>query len=260
MSIRIVAMWTFHLGRGAGWLLWEYWRAFRRGAWLAIAGSLSAAATLAAAETTIDRQGFCVTKGEIGSLSGGRLTIEQPEVRAVAVMPTPQAAEIRFTYLGRSRGTKRLGSGEVRRQLGLKLRAQDSCNLVYVMWRLEPEEKLVISIKSNPGQEVHAQCGTRGYTNVKPLRHRPLPRVETGSAHRLRAELRGRELRVFADGLPVWEGALGAEIEKFDGPVGLRTDNVRVELQYLALDGRPDPGATLSARMRKTCGGQAEGD
>jgi hypothetical protein len=258
-------MWTLRSGPGAAWARWAACRATCRGVWLgaflATAGWLGLVVpTLPAAETTIDRQGFCVTKGEIGSAPGGRLTIEEPEVRAVAVMATPQAAEMRFTYLGPSRGTKPLGSGEVRRQVGIKLRAQDSCNLVYVMWRLEPKAQLVVSIKSNPGQEVHAQCGTRGYTNVKPLRHRPLPAVGTGSAHRLRAELRGRELRVFADGQPVWEGTLGPEIEKFDGPVGLRTDNVRVELQYLALDGRPDPGATLSARMHAMCGGQAEGD
>lgn len=227
---------------------------------LCLAASLVAASTLTAGETTIDRQGLCVTKGEIGSLPGGRLAIEGPEVRAVALVATAQAAEMRFVYRGASAGTKPLGSGEVRRQLGLKLRAQNSCNLVYVMWRIEPEAKLVVSIKRNPGQELHAQCGTHGYTNVKPGRQRAMPRVEPGSAHRLRAELKGRELRVFADGEPVWEGTLGPEIDKFDGPVGLRTDNVRLELQYLADEGRPDPNATLSAEMRKKCGGQGEGD
>jgi hypothetical protein len=228
---------------------------------VAFVGSLGLlAAYPAAAETPIGRQDLCVTKGEIGAAPGGRLTIEEPEVRAVSKIPTPQAAEIRFTYRGPSKGTKPLGSGEIRRQLGIKLRAQDSCNLVYVMWRIEPEAKLVVSIKSNPGQEVHAQCGTQGYTNIKPMRHAPLPRSEVGSEHRLRAELRGRELAVFADGRPVWEGTLGPVIDHFDGPVGLRTDNVRVEMQYAALDGRPDPGARLAARMQAACGGQSEGD
>ena len=226
---------------------------------LCLVAALAAGSTLAAEEKTIDRQGWCVTKGGIGSLPRGRLAIAGPEVRAVALAATAQAAEMRFTYRGASTESKPLGSGEVRRQLGLKLRAQNSCNLVYVMWRIEPEAKLVVSIKRNPGQELHAQCGTHGYTNVKPGRHRAVPRVEPGSAHRLRAELRGRELRVFADGEPVWEGKLGPEIEEFDGPVGLRTDNVRLELQYLAGEGRPDPGATLSAAMRKKCGGHGEG-
>ncbi len=141
----------------------------------AFVGSFGLLAALpAAAETPIGRQDLCVTKGEIGAAPGGRLTIEEPEVRAVSRVPTPQAAEIRFTYRGPSRGTKPLGSGEIRRQLGIKLRA------------------------------------------------------------------------------PV--------IDHFDGPVGLRTDNVRVEMQYAALDGRPDPGARLAARMQAACGGQSEGD
>ena len=227
---------------------------------ICLATSLAAGSTLTAGKKTIDRQSLCVTKGEIGSLPGGRLAIEEPEVRAVALMATPQAAEMRFHYRGPSAETKPLGSGEVRRQLGLKLRAQNSCNLVYVMWRIEPEAKLVVSIKRNPGQELHVQCGTHGYTDVEPDRHRTVPRVKPGRAHSLRAELRGRALRVFADGEPVWEGMLAPEIEEFDGPVGLRTDNVRLELQYLAGEGRPDPGATLSAGMRKKCGAQGEGD
>lgn len=208
---------------------------------------------------TIDRQDLCVTKGEIGALPGGRLAIKAPEVRAVARIATSQAAEMRFTYRGASGNTKPFGSGEVRRQLGLKLRAQNSCNLVYVMWRLEPEAKLVVSIKRNPGQELHAQCGTRGYTDVQPRLLDTVPHVEPGSAHRLRAELlRDRELRVFADGEPVWEGKLGPEIQEFDGPVGLRTDNVWLKLQFLADEIRPDLGATLSAGMPKRCGGQDE--
>ena len=68
-----------------------------------------------------------------------------------------------------------LASGEMRRQFGLKLRAEDACNLVYAMWRIEPESKLVVSVKSNPGQHTSAQCGNRGYQNIKPLHSSPLP-------------------------------------------------------------------------------------
>lgn len=41
---------------------------------------------------------------------GGRLAIEAPEVRAVALTATPQAAEMRFTYRGASAESKPLGS------------------------------------------------------------------------------------------------------------------------------------------------------
>jgi hypothetical protein len=49
---------------------------------------------------------------------------------------TPQAVEARLTYLGHTRDVARLGSGAMREQFGLKLRAHDACNLVYAMWRI----------------------------------------------------------------------------------------------------------------------------
>jgi hypothetical protein len=41
----------------------------------------------------------------------------------------------------------------------------------------------------------------------------------------MKAELEGDSLRVLADGVAVWEGTLPAEALRFDGPVGVRTDN-----------------------------------
>ena len=174
-------------------------------------------------------------------------------MRAVVLADTPQAAEIRFTYRGPSAGTKPLASGEVRRQIGLKLRAQDSCNLLYVMWWIEPRNQIAVSIKRNPGQRTHEDCDARGYVNMKARRRAPAPRIEPGSTHTLRAELLGRELRVWSDGAPVWEGTLPAEVEDFDGPVGLRSDNVRMDLAY-RIGG--EPGAPISkvpAWLRQRC-------
>ncbi len=91
-------------------------------------------------------------------------------MRAYLNAITAHQVEVHFTYLGSTGNEARLGSGELRRQFGLKLRAQDACNLVYAMWRIEPESKLVVSIKSNPGQHTSAECGNRGYRNIKPQR------------------------------------------------------------------------------------------
>jgi hypothetical protein len=55
------------------------------------------------------------------------------------------------------------------------LRAEDACNLVYLMWRIEPESRLVVSVKRNPGQHASAECGNRGYQNVKPRYSAPIP-------------------------------------------------------------------------------------
>jgi len=38
-------------------------------------------------------------------------------------------------------------------------------------------------------------------------------------------------MKVFVDNLPVWEGFLGQDALAFDGPVGIRSDNVRLQMQ-----------------------------
>jgi hypothetical protein len=60
----------------------------------------------------------------------------------------------------------------------------------------------------------------------------PVPAVRDGSSHTLRAVLEGEALAVWADGELVWEGSLPPQLLDFDGPVGLRTDNAAVELEY----------------------------
>jgi hypothetical protein len=85
----------------------------------------------------IDRKDLCVTNGTVSQLPDGQLAVATPSSRAVVGASTEkasdQAAEIRFRYLGPSQSTKPLASGELRRQIGLKLRAQDTCNLVYAI-------------------------------------------------------------------------------------------------------------------------------
>ena len=132
-------------------------------------------------------------------------------MRAYVNAYTQPVAEARFTYFGPTVNEAPLASGEMRRQFGLKLRAQDACNLVYAMWRIEPESKLVVSVKSNPGEHTSAQCGNRGYQNIKPRRSSPLPVLDSGGTHILRAEMKGAEMQVFADNFLVWEGSVGPD-------------------------------------------------
>src|SRR5580658_2734499 len=146
---------------------------------------------------TISRADLCATEGTLGQLDGKRFSVGVPKMRAYLDMPTPQFLEARFTYLGSTGHEAPLGSGEMRRQFGLKLRAANACNLVYVMWRIEPESKLVVSVKTNPGQHSSAECGNRGYQNIKPRRSSPVPSLNPGDAHSLRAGLNGTEMQVF---------------------------------------------------------------
>jgi hypothetical protein len=189
---------------------------------------------------SISRAELCVTEGAIEELPGGRLSVTVPKMRAYVNASTPPSVEAHFTYLGSTGNEARLGSGELRRQFGLKLRAQDACNLVYAMWRIEPESKLVVSIKSNSGQHTSAECANRGYRNIKPQHSKPVPVVRSGETHDLRAEMNGDALKVFADSSLVWEGALGPEVLSLTGPVGIRSDNARLQLE-LRVPRPPDP-------------------
>ena len=166
-------------------------------------------------------------------------------MRAYVIRPTAQAAEARFTYLGPTSKESALGSGEMRRQFGLKLRAHDPCNLVYVMWRVDPESELVVSVKRNPGQHTSAECTNHGYQNIKPRKASTVPRLQPGESHTLRAEMNSAdELRVFIDDREIWQGSVGADAAKLEGPVGMRSDNVRLEFDYKARG--PEPGRAES--------------
>lgn len=192
---------------------------------------------------------LCVTEGSIEKAPGDRLSVNVPKMRAFVTVATTQDVEAHFTYWGGTPGEAPLGSGEMRRQFGLKLRAQDACNLVYAMWRIEPESKLVISVKSNPGQHTSAECGNRGYKNIKARRSSPVPPLRPGAAHTLRAEMNGDEMRVYADNALVWEGSVGSQGGNLSGPVGVRSDNARLEIELRAgQSSGAQPGYPLACR------------
>lgn len=191
---------------------------------------------------SIAKDELCVTEGSIAPAAGGKLGVSVPKMRAVLSRTTPAIAELRFTYKGRTAEVAALGSGEVRQQLGLKLRAQDPCNLIYAMWRIEPKPGLVVQIKRNAGMRTSRECKNGGYSTVKPRASKHVPDLAPGSAHVLRAELTGSTLRVLADGEVVWEGDLGPEALTIDGPIGVRSDDAAFDFELFApadKDARP---------------------
>ena len=176
---------------------------------------------------------LCVTNGEV-TTRHGRFAIDTPSSRAVvrpmSAAAADQVAQIRFRYLGPSTADKPLASGQLRRQIGLKLGAENTCNLIYVMWHIAPDARIAVSIKRNPGMHLHSQCGAHGYVFVKaPSRVEP-PSIRPGETHTLRAALHGRELTVVADDKPAWHAMLDGTLPA--GPAGFRTDNVRARLEY----------------------------
>ena len=190
---------------------------------------LSGARAQTAGKTVaVPRSSLCVTEGTVSAGAGERLTVETTKMRAYVNGWTAQIIDTRFTYLGPTAEESPLGSGEVRRQFGLKLRAQNACNLVYAMWRFEPESKIVVSVKRNPGQSTSSECTNHGYQNIKPRHSVQVPPLRPGDKHDLGAAMHGTELTLTVDGKEVWNGDVGDAAADLNGPVGIRSDNVRL--------------------------------
>jgi len=177
---------------------------------------------------------FDVTDGKIERAPGKRLKVSTKEMRATLKFTTEQSATVKFTYLGPTKEVAHLGSGEVRSQFGIRLRAHDDCNAVYVIWHFAPDQRIAVSVKRNPGKRTHADCLDHGYiNNIKPrILDLPQP-VEVNQPHILTASMSGSDLTVTADNKLVWWGDLGAVVLAFSGPVGLRSDNARVLFDLL---------------------------
>ncbi|MBS2012054.1 MAG: hypothetical protein JST00_04155 [Deltaproteobacteria bacterium] len=180
---------------------------------------------------------FCPTSGKISPLGPFSMRVDMGGMRGVIAGDKSDTAELAFTYKGPSTTTTPLADGTVRRQIGLRLRAQDTCNAVYIMWHAAPTQKIAVSTKSNPGQSTHAQCLDRGYINLKPTLENVPPAIEVGKPRTLRAEIVGTTLTVKADGAVAWEGTLPPEAFAFSGPVGIRSDNGTFDFEMRVPDG-----------------------
>lgn len=173
-----------------------------------------------------------VTSGKLDQGPDGTLEIRNSSVRA-ELAHAANAVTLEFEYSGPTARAEPLASGELRRQIGLKLRAQDTCNVVYVMWHVEPRPGIEVAVKHNPGLHDHPACGDRGYAFVKPDRALVPAPIQPDTWHSLSARLQGRTLEVSADGTIAWQGSLPATALEFDGPVGLRSDNGRFRFRYM---------------------------
>ena len=165
---------------------------------------------------------LCTTRGAL--LSGGR--VSAPTFRAIALGTAGDDVGLQFAYEGRSPEVRALAGGQVRRQIGLKLRAMNGCNLVYAMWRLDPRPQIEVSTKINPGARAHSECGARGYTKISPSHTERLPPLVDGSSHWMYVQIYADELYTWVDGQLVWRGRLPQEVRRVAGPAGIRSDNV----------------------------------
>lgn len=180
--------------------------------------------------TEYDPRNFYIVLGdaELKGEKSKQFDIEEAKTRFEFPGSDGRAVRVQFTYGGMSESTAAFASGKSRSQLGIKLRAKDSCNVLYIMWRIEPEQRVVVSKKSNPGQRLARECGNNGYEDIAPdsITHPPV--VQEGRTHTFDAYLaEDNKLQVFVDNKPIWEGDVGQL--GFDGPSGVRTDNALFE-------------------------------
>jgi hypothetical protein len=176
---------------------------------------------------------LCVTEGGVSAGPGDALSVTTPAMRAVVPGSSRQDVEARFAFLGPTDQTMALGSGAIREQFGLKLRAADPCNLVYAMWRFAPTPGVVVQLKSNPGQHTSQACHNNGYREIKPSSARPVAAPTLGRTYRLRAEMEASTLKITVDGSVVWQGDLGSDAPGA-GSVGMRSDNAKLSLTLFA--------------------------
>ena len=206
----------------------------------------------------LDKGDLKVTLGSITQTKSGFLTITDAKVRAVEKAPSASTAQLQFRYRGPSKKTTAPNSnGTIKRQIGLKMRAKDTCNLLYVMWEIgrvqiqsngardhRSPEKIVILVKRNPGKKTHKSCGTDGYQTIAVVNQKDpthgFASARDQKGHRLRAELypkgrSGYELFVYADGKRVWDGIIPHRmLRDIDGPAGLRSDNGSFIFKFFA--------------------------
>jgi hypothetical protein len=209
-----------------------------------IALLLAASASTAQPQSApVDLDQVCVTLGEIRTTTDGRLEIDSDASRAVSRQGDDDYAGLVFEYLGPSRTESKLASGNVKRQLGLKLQAEDSCNVVYVMWPVDGGP-LEVSSKVNPGKVSHAECGVKGYVLSEARHKKPVAPIVVGQPRRLEARVENRVLQVLIDGEVVWSGDAGRRTGNLFGYSGLRTDNVHIRFKWLVEpdNDRPPPG------------------
>ncbi len=193
----------------------------------------------------IDRAALLVTTGEVNQ-KDGYLEIEHPKVRGTEKTDPHYSARLQFRFNGKTSEEEPLKSGQIPEQFGFKLRAKNSCNVLYVMWRFREStqngpEQVVVSHKRNPGLShnwswwIFNGCSTRGYTVYRKAEQSEedygFPTALDRKIHLLEADLfyvegLGYPIVVHADDLMVASTVIPTDsLMGLNGPVGIRSDN-----------------------------------
>jgi hypothetical protein len=170
--------------------------------------------------------GYTVTNGTI-TYANNKFYTEDSATRMEFPKTDGNSLTILAEYLGKTTITEPLASGVVQEQFGIKLRAANTCNLVYVMRRFSPYSRVTIMYKQNIGMTTHEECKDGGYVIVKDI---SVPAVPIGTTVKLSAKFDNNILTVTLDDKIVWAGIVDF---KQVGVSGFRSDNVKVRFSVL---------------------------
>jgi hypothetical protein len=180
---------------------------------------------------SLDQLKVTTGKREVQQTASGFLSLNTAKTRAQLTTGHQRHVLLQFRYRGQTPDPEPNQSGEIVAQIGVKLRTLNTCNVVYVMWRITQPEGIVVKLKRNPGQSHHKECGANGYISIAPSSQVPLTVTATDQrTHRLNVlmeDLDGAvQINVQVDGEIVWTGEVSQRLlECIDGPAGFRTDN-----------------------------------
>lgn len=182
-------------------------------------------------QVSLDQLNVTTGKREVQQTASGFLSLNSAKTRAQLTTGHQRHVLLRFRYRGQTPDPEPNQSGEIVEQIGIKLRTLNTCNVVYVMWRITQPEGIVVKLKRNPGQCHHKECGANGYISIAPSSQMPLAVTATDQkTHRLNVLMEDLDgvvqISVQVDGKPIWTGEISPHLlECIDGPAGFRTDN-----------------------------------
>ncbi len=103
-------------------------------------------------QVSLDELNVTTGKREVEQTASGFLSLNTAKTRAQLTAGHQRHVLLQFRYRGQTPDPEPNQSGEIVEQIGMKLRTLNTCNVLYVMWRITQPEGIVVKLKRNPGQ------------------------------------------------------------------------------------------------------------
>ena len=170
-----------------------------------------------------------INSGDAEQLANNLYQTKSSTFRTAIKNNASDSLHVFFDYLGPTVQIATLGSGLIRFQFGIYLRAQNQCNLLYVMLHIDTPNSIEVERKSNPGMSTHEECANNGYTTLKPSLTHALPHdITAGNGVDFDTQIDSNVLSVFIDGTLVWQGDIPEDTAGENTSAGIRSDNVNI--------------------------------